>query len=378
MAVPMLADRASSRTNNFDVLRLLAATLVLVSHSFALVGLGEPHLGSSSLGVVGVEIFFAISGFLVVKSWLSQPQLGAFLLKRALRIVPALVVCVVASAYLLGTLVTSQPVADYLLSAEPVRYVVETMLAVGSGGAVGHIPYELPGVFAGNPHGTVNGSLWTLPVEVRAYYVLAGLALLGLLRRWFPLVAAAGLVLCVVMGTGLELPLVGALDERPAAQRETVLLLAIFAAGVLLYVERRRVPLSAPLACAALAAWLGLSFTPLSAAAAVVALPYVVLFAAYRTSPWLGRLTRGGDVSYGLYLFAFPVAQVVVELGGSGLSGWGAAGLTFVATYALAFASWKLVEAPALRLKRHIGRLQRPDALERLRDEAPAHAPAAP
>jgi peptidoglycan/LPS O-acetylase OafA/YrhL len=350
----MLGDVARGRQNGFDALRLGAAILVLVSHSFALTALDEPRLGSTSLGVVGVEIFFAISGFLVVRSWLSQPQLRAFLLKRTLRIVPALVICVVASAYVLGPLATDRDAGAYLGSTEPARYATESVVAVVSAGTLGSIQYDLPGVYAQNPHQAVNGSLWTLPIEVRAYYLLALLGMIGLLMRGLPVLAAGGIALLAVIGLGDWWSPAADLVEPIAAQEETLMLLAVFAAAALLYVRRDRVPLSAAAAAVALAGWFGLSWTALSGPATVLLLPYVVLFAAYRAPAAVRRLTAHGDVSYGVYLFAFPVQQTFVMALGAEIGPWALIGLSLPATYALGFLSWRVVESPALRLKQRL------------------------
>jgi peptidoglycan/LPS O-acetylase OafA/YrhL len=100
-----LNDVASLRENNFDLLRLVAAGLVLTSHSFPLTGRLEP-LAPHTLGTAGVEVFFAISGFLVTKSWLSEPSLGRFLRKRVLRILPGLAGAVAVTALAIGTIFT--------------------------------------------------------------------------------------------------------------------------------------------------------------------------------------------------------------------------------------------------------------------------------
>jgi peptidoglycan/LPS O-acetylase OafA/YrhL len=346
-----LADVAGSRDNAFDALRLFAAILVLISHSFALTALGEPRLGSTSLGVIGVEIFFTISGFLVIRSWLSQPHLGAFVIKRALRIVPALVVCLVASAYLLGPLVTDQGTGRYLGSSEPARYVADSLVAIGSGGTVDHVAYELPGAFADNPHQAVNGSLWTLPIEIRAYYLLALLGLLGLFARGLPALAACGLAGLAVMGVADSWGPVADLVEPVIAQEETLLLLTVFATSSLLYLHRERVPLRPVLAALALAGWVALSFTALSGPATALLLPYAVLYAAYRLPAAARRLTAHGDVSYGVYLLAFPIQQVMVLLLGWEIGPWALIAVSLPVVYVLAFLSWRLVESPALRLK---------------------------
>jgi peptidoglycan/LPS O-acetylase OafA/YrhL len=254
----------------------------------------------------------------------------------------------------LGPLVTDRSATGYLGSTEPVRYVVDSVAAVVSAGTVADIPYELPGVFAENPHQAVNGSLWTLPIEVRAYYLLALLGVAGLMGRGLPVVAGGGLAALAAMALGDAWEPARTLVEPVAAQRETLLLLTLFAASALLYVQRARIPVRPGLACTGLAAWLVLSWTSLSAPATVLLLPYVVLVTAYRAPAALRRITARGDVSYGVYLFAFPVQQVIVLLLGWRIGPWALVALSFPAVYLLAYLSWRTVESPALRLKHRL------------------------
>lgn len=346
-STPTIAAVARDRANNFDVLRLLAAVAVLVSHSYALVGREEPHLGGLALGTLGVAVFFAISGFLIARSWEGQPRLVAFALKRGLRILPALIAAVIVSAYVLGPLATSDGLGEYLTDGGPIGYVLGNIDAVATGGLLGHLHYTLPGVFAGNPAGdAVNGSLWTLPIEVQGYVLVLLLGLIGLLRGGLHVVAGGGLVLLAAVALGLDVPVLGGSDS--------LFLLSIFAVGGLLWVRRDLVPLRADLAIAGLVLW-GLALASSTGAAELataVVVPYVALVAAYRTPAGLRAVARHGDVSYGLYLLAFPVQQSLIALWApDGLGALALIALALPITYALAFVSWRLVEAPALRLK---------------------------
>src|SRR5262245_22570122 len=119
-----LGERATGRDNNFNLVRLIAAALVLVSHSWPLSGTpGEPleRFAGFSLGHLGVDIFFVVSGFLVTGSLLDRP-LGSFLRARVLRIFPALAVNSFGTAFVIGSLVTALPVGHYLASASTWRY----------------------------------------------------------------------------------------------------------------------------------------------------------------------------------------------------------------------------------------------------------------
>ena len=143
-----IGSEIANRDNNFDVLRLGAASLVLVSHTWALTGRAEPAVRGNSLGAIGVFTFFAISGFLVSRSWQLDPRVAAFAVKRVLRLWPALIVLVLLSAGLLGPLFTDLSLGDYFTDSGTTRYV-HTNIGL-------HTVYNLPGVFEDNP-----GECWS-------------------------------------------------------------------------------------------------------------------------------------------------------------------------------------------------------------------------
>jgi peptidoglycan/LPS O-acetylase OafA/YrhL len=351
----MSLDASSrERRNNFDVLRLAAAAMVLVSHSFVVVGAHEPHIGHWPLGTLGVEIFFAISGFLVAKSWFGQPRASAFALKRALRIVPALVVTVVACAFVLGPIVSDHSASTYLSAPATYSYSVDNVAAVATGGSVREVSHHLPGVFATHPDTSVNRSLWTLPIEVQAYMAVALLGLAGLLAGALPLVVAAFFLLSIAPSGVLDAPAIGsALTFVRGADGEAAHLLAMFFVSALMYRYRAKIALRGDLAIVAAIA-LGASLgTPVERVALLVAIPYLALYFAYRSWSGLRALTKHADVSYGLYLLAFPVQQGIVQAWGVGSlpSPAVVALIAFPITYVLALCSWHGVEKRALRLK---------------------------
>ena len=333
-----LGDRIVGRDNNFDILRLLAAWAVLVSHSFALVGDVEPlHQLDASLGSVGVLVFFSVSGLLIRRSWEYDPSPRDFWVKRALRLLPALAVVGLVTAFVLGPLMTSATLADYLGSWQTWLYPVRITLLVPFGAG-------LPGVFEDNVYaGAVNGPLWSLPVEVLAY---AGLALLGvsrlLGRRWL-------LVGLSVLGLVWAATWVSLTSDSLGA----VYVVAAFALGATAYSFRDQVVLAWPVALVLLVlCWVvGLGPGPVRVVVWTVSAVYLCFWFAYALPP-LGRsLTRIGDASYGVYIWAWPVQQTTIELLGSAASPWLVIAVTTPIVWAIAQVSWHLVEAPALRRK---------------------------
>ena len=345
-----IADCVRSRRNNFNALRLIAALMVLVSHCFALTNTREPlgAVSGQTMGEVGVSIFFAISGFLIAKSWLDDPALPRFILKRALRLLPALFIAVLLTALVVGPLVTTLSPTAYLGRIGVYRYIVENSVLDTVNG-------RLPGVFTHNVYpGAVNGSLWTLPVEAIAYGGAAVLGMIGALRRRTPLVGLSFALLLLLSTPLLDVGAVGGAGTIGSNLGSVLYLGAMFNAGVLLYVLRDRITLRWDLGAALAVVWIASFGTAWVRTAAVLAIPYLVLLVAYRIPLRLSAITRPGDLSYGIYIYAFPAQQLAAHAWGPGLGPWGMLGLVAVPVYFLAFLSWRIIESPALRLKRRV------------------------
>lgn len=322
--------------NYCDHVRLVAAALVFISHHFALQGHQEPISRVGSWGSLGVLIFFSLSGYLVAQSVERDPNIVRFLSRRLLRIVPGLVVNVLFCILIVGGSQSSLPLLDYLGSSQTWNFLRN----------IGFWPhYELPGVFVSNPFpGSVNGSLWTLPFEFGAYLLLVctmiysgRFATVVLLLEWI-----AFSILSVYWHPSDPVPLWGN-DLRNGNH-----LFAAFFFGALL--TRAKAYGSLSMAVVGLSAmalisnvnalWDQLVITGLIASA-------IVALAIRPIEP--SRVIKN-DVSYGLYIYAFPVQQWVVSKLGSHRPL-----LTFVVaavfTCALAWCSWRWVERPALRFK---------------------------
>ena len=336
-AVPTLAEAAAKRSDNFLLLRFLAAALVIYGHGPAIAG-GESakdlfiRLGWGSYsGDIAVDLFFVISGFLVTGSFLRLRRVVPFLSSRALRILPAYAVCLIACAFVLGPAVTVLPLSDYFANRAPFYYVSINLHFVPD------MAYVLPGVFLDNPQtSAVNGSIWTLPVEVRMYAVAAVLGACGILGRR----ALANALLV----SSLLLP--------PAAftwAGVTPRLALLFAAGMLCWINRDWIRVHWLLfAALALVAFLcrDTMIYPFAFGLAEVAFVFCFAYAV----PWYA-FNRFGDYSYGLYLWGYPMQQLVAHWAPA-LPSWQNAVGGFVLALAIAIASWHAVEEPSLRLKK--------------------------
>jgi peptidoglycan/LPS O-acetylase OafA/YrhL len=341
-----LQARLDNRDNNFDVLRLFAAGLVLWSHCYPLTGHPEPLVRAVGVtgGEIGVIMFFAMSGFLIARSWSEDPRPARYALKRALRLLPALVVAVAFTTFVVGPAFTTEPVGDYLTDPATWFYFVRASLLVTIAG-------HLPGVFTDNVYpNAVNGSLWTLPVEACCYVMVAVLGLLGIVRRSGLLLAGA--VICLLAVTPLS-PLPKALGGGAAGGNTPIVLLLVgtFLLGALFYALRARLRLSWLVVAALALLWVLTWNGAWTALTTVLLFAYGTLVVAFRSPSGLRQVVAPGDVSYGVYVYAFPVQQSLWALH-PGLAPGVMFAIAAPVTYTLALLSWRVIERPALRLKR--------------------------
>ncbi|MDJ0979835.1 MAG: acyltransferase [Erythrobacter sp.] len=333
--------------NGFDTIRLIAACAVIVSHAFPLNALAEPLKwltgGQASLGKLAVCAFFVISGFLIPAS-LERGTLARFAEKRARRIMPALIVAVMLCAFALGPVATTMATGAYLSNFGTFKFLANMVfLPVG---------YDLPGVFEGNPVSAVNGSLWSLKFEVACYILVPILMAFARLRAAAVWAATLGSFLVTHWLQG---------DTRGALffVEQMASLFQFYGVGMLFFLYKDRIRVRAGYAWLAL---LGVALsipTPFFLQACATLGSYALIAAAYLSPEGFRALTARGDISYGVYVYAFPVQQVFVPftlgltIGGVSV-GWLANTLFAMPIAALlGAASWWLIEKPALTLGRN-------------------------
>ncbi|MBP6644343.1 MAG: acyltransferase [Burkholderiaceae bacterium] len=328
------------RANNFDGIRLIAAMAVVVSHQHTLTGRSSPNLGVGDLGYLGVLVFFAVSGFLVMESWVRQAGPGLFLRNRLLRIWPGLAVSVLFMAFLVGPLATQLSLAEYFTHPDFFKFF--KILYLDS-------LQVLPGVFVTLPYpNTVNGSLWTVPVEFKCYLLLAGLGTLNLFRNKLLGVAtlsATGGFLLLVHGDQFDLH---APERRQGTEFSLVFLLgALMALTRPVWISRKATACAGFLIAAA-----SLIFVNLTLHAVLLLFGGVSVLLGTARLPVLSNLGKYGDFSYGIYIYAFPIQQLFIYWGLLTLPFVTGLALTLIAVLLLAMVSWHHIEKPALEMKR--------------------------
>jgi peptidoglycan/LPS O-acetylase OafA/YrhL len=351
--------RPAPRQNAFGLMRLLLAGLVIVSHAFPLGGFGPDPTGflthsQVNIGFLALLAFFVLSGYLITDS-MRRTNVLTFLWHRGLRILPAFWVVLVFGAVVVGPLAWTLErgsIAGYwsLADGGPVAYLLRNFSTY-----IGQ--FGIHDIFLGTPYGqmvnrsAINGSIWSLYFEMRLYLTIAVLGWLKVLNRarWLvPLGAVAAIAATQLVervpalvpvihgvfgpGWGPRLAAVFLLGASAALYSEELILDARLAGlGAVVVVVTLAVDGFAVLGC--------------------IGYAYLIVWLCLRASGWTWRVASRNDISYGLYLYAFPIQVLLTMIGVPKLGLLPYIAATVLVTAPLAIASWLLVERPALRLK---------------------------
>lgn len=342
----------SHRVNNFDFLRFIAASLVIISHSSALTGHGtEPFAwltrGQETFGGLAVGVFFVISGYLICASYVKTQNIFKYFYARILRIFPALIVVLLIATYLVGSWATSLPLKDYLHNPATFDYLKSVYLYP--------MRFSLPEVvFSSGKFGTaVNGSLWTLSFEFTCYIMVAILGLLKLLRKEIVLGLFIGALLVHQFqnnifpnaDTGTFFPYIN--------QAQFIKLVTQFLSGMIFYLYKDNIVYSYKYFIIGSFAFIfscyyGVGYQFLFPTIGA----YLIFYLAYCPKIQLQNFSKYGDFSYGIYIYGFMIQQVVIKIFGGNMSNT----LNWIISLPIAIVcgvlSWHLVEKRFLVLKK--------------------------
>lgn len=357
----LLFPKENPRSNNLDFIRLALAILVMFCHCFVLYYGTEESVeplfvasgGQASIGTLAVNFFFTISGYLILQSWYRSEGLWDFLKKRVVRIYPAFIVASLLCIFVfapLGTIDWFQPYGYWLELYKSLNYLwlAQDMLALQAPWVPNTLKYvPIPE--------TINASLWTIKYEFLCYLAVPVLAFTRVLRQKHIL------VLLFIVAQALfalqhnfninyfgwkEFPVIGKPDFTPR-------FFCHFLAGMCFYSYRNRIPRSRTLFsialtifCIALFAIKGLSYVqPIFGS-------YVLFYLAFTQSISFKNFSKAGDFSYGIYVYAWPVQQLVIVFFEKHLNVSLLFMLSLMFAFPLAWLSWHYIEKPFLSFKK--------------------------
>lgn len=337
--------RNNGRTTGFDYLRIGLSISIILWHGIPL-SYGQAAEILWWRGPVGtmmhfvLPMFFALSGFLVAGSLDRCRTLVSFFGLRVLRIIPALAVEVTLSALVFGPLLTSFGTQHYFSDPSFAHYFLNM---------VGDIHYVLPGLFLDNPvPSTVNAQLWTIPFELQCYLAIGGLATAAVMQR------RSLLLVLILMSQALwAWRAISLGDDGGSGGASGPILVISFLTGILFHLYRDRILLRPTFFWFAVGAGAVLSSLPHGAYYLPIPATYMTVYLGLR-NPRSISLVSKGDYSYGLYLYGYPLQQVIASIGPVTHHWWINVGLVLPSALLIAFLSWHWVERPTLALRRRL------------------------
>jgi peptidoglycan/LPS O-acetylase OafA/YrhL len=340
------------RNNNFNFFRLLFATLVILAHSFELLDGNRSRepltvlFGTLTFGELAVDGFFLLSGYLIVQSWCGKPNMVAYFLKRVLRIFPGFIV---ASLVCLLIIAPLGALTDSYYSEISIKSALWDLIRLQTPHAP---PYAL-----GTHTGSINGAMWSISFEFRCYMYVIAFGLLGLpKRRYLWLlgglgIAALFMVMEISQHIGFNPVIAGRLPLSNGLNLINARLSMFFFSGGIFYLYREKIPLkgvNALVACGLLLLAMNYQLTAEIAVASAGA--YILFYFALMPIRRFGIFQRIPDVSYGLYLYGWPI-QLLVLWKFPMLDGWAVFAISTLFGLLAGLVSWYLIEKPFIKLK---------------------------
>jgi peptidoglycan/LPS O-acetylase OafA/YrhL len=345
----MLTERFAALSNrgpSFDLIRLVAATIVLLHHSqfsehtdIRLDPLFYFSHGYIHFGFLAVAVFFAMSGFLVTPGLVRSGNVIEFAAGRIARVFPALVIVVVATMFIVGPILTTSTLKNYFIDPLFYRYAKNITTSLSN---------NLPGVsFKDGAPVVINMALWTLQFEIMCYAALALLSVFSALRRRS--IYLVLFLVCFAIHASLWFfpNLTAILPDRFVI---FVNLFVYFAAGAMLFIFGDKIPFS--FALTTIVVFLMLLALPLGlgAIALPIGIPYTIVYFGLSNLP--GGFVLKADCSYGIYLFHSPVLIFLLVVFPNIYPWWLVSLAVFLITIILAYTSWTFIEKPSLKRKR--------------------------
>lgn len=341
----MIAD---SRNNNFNIIRFVAAMMVVLGHMCHLVAVEVNQLLGQAVSTIGVKIFFLISGYLIAQSFLNDSNIVRYCIRRFFRIIPGLAGVVLFAVFIIGPVFTILPIKDYFSHGTTWAYLKNIGL---------YIQYFLPGVFEANPYpDAINGSLWTLPVEVMMYIALPIVFMMFSKKD--------KIVVATILAIVLESANVGIAKWLPDARLviygtdmvSALTIIPYFFVGIIFISPKLKKYLNLQLAIGVFCIAEMMNFSSIKSEIVVFfVLPYFVFSLAFVEKPKFVKCFSKNDYSYGLYLYGFLIQQVIVKLlWDYQLSLNVYFIICAVITLIFGMLSWYLIERPSQRLAKKI------------------------
>lgn len=338
-----------SRDNNYNILRIIGAVAVMYGHMYVLLGYGAPSLYANEVNAIGFKMLMVLSGYMITQSCIYEKRASYYAVKRVFRLMPALIVYTVLMTFVLGPLLAKISVKDYFSNTITWEYLYNIVL---------NPRFQLPALFANNPYPyAVNGSLWALPIEVSLYiliYFVLKIFSKNKYRRC--LICAFSVAVIVMQGIHLKCFPSATLVFWGTDWIRIFNIYPYFFMGALYSLTdiKRYCNLQVAFVLFFVSMLFSTNHYVIYELVAILLIPYIMISIGECTTPIFANLLNGLDISYGLYLWGFPVQQILIQYlvveQGYNIGANSMFCLALAVTVILSLFSWFFVEKPTMTL----------------------------
>lgn len=327
----------NKKSNNFNLIRLLAAIAVIYGHTSAITGHGPidlflQYVGFKFIGGVAVDVFFVISGFFITSSFINAKNYKYFLASRILRIYPALIVCILLTVFIVGPLFTES--TEYFTNKQTWEYLYLNSSAYST-------VYHLPGVFTNLFDRGVNGSLWSIAVEVKLYIIVFIFGFFRILKNKYLFNSLFFIIIIISYFNPTFFEFILKYENH----RHVALMFLI---GSFIYMNKESLILNPYILLFLCFFSVTQHGTDNFVYAYMLLLPYLVFYIGFSNE--IKLFNKIGDYSYGVYLYGWLVQQIVIYFLPLS-SNTNHAIISIFFSLSIGIFSWHLIEQRLLKLK---------------------------
>lgn len=346
------SNAVAFRNDNFLIARVMAAFFVLLGHSTIMLGKSFPYISIAGIGIhtFGLYIFFSISGYLIMTSRLKTISLLTFFKNRFLRIYPAYAIVILLWIFPLGALFTNESFSAYLRDGSKLTYLQNLIF----------FPvFYLPGVFTTHPvPNAVNGSIWSLPIELSCYLFVGAIGVFGFLRQKSYLIYVLTfsiLFLATLVITQTDYKTYTLTGSHYIYWGTDWLLgakICIFFLMGSLFTQIPKNYFKLEISFIVAIFYLNVPITNFfHDIFSWIFIPYMVLSFCFLQTPIFSKIEKYGDPSYGVYIWAFPIQQILILFLGANINWFLNLSIVTFLSFLAGYISWHLIEKRILKLK---------------------------
>lgn len=342
-----LEDVSKDRNNNLDIMRFIAALLVIGSHAVP-ISMGAEYSdiisqwtdGRLSFGAIAVGIFFVTGGYLIARSAERKKTVKSFFQARCVRIFPQLIFVTVMLGLVIGAFLSSLAPAEYYTNTGTWKYLLNGIF---------FLQHDLPGVFTDNIYGTtVNGPLWTLPVEFMCYIMcFVAYKMQIMTQKVFKFTIPVAIILAIISTCFCSNFMITVI--RPVL---------LFYIGMGLYVYRSKVIMSYQVGVLSILLFCVCILLRVDILAMYLFFPYMVYYIAFGLKYKCINFGKKGEFSYGMYLWGWPAGQVICMLFGGQMNWWVNAVFASLAAIALGVVNYYVIDCNVNKFQKKIASKQ--------------------